>query len=213
MKLLGQLLLWIGFLSGSLATVYNAPAKGVEFVKGLTPESKEVAGFDLPDLSAIDVPEDGWSLIPWLWYGISAVACLAGAVILLSGKLAKGEKNQASAASLTEITKCLNRLIANVGHLAKEIDDLPPSKIVHRVDHVLADDLRDFAEGRESITVEYGLNVFADVMSQFAAGERAVNRAWSASADGYVDEAATCIRRAEAMFEGAKQLLDDAAKS
>ena len=34
----------------------------------------------------------------------------------------------------------------------------------------------------------FGMQNYADVMSNFAAGERYINRVWSASTDGYVDE-------------------------
>jgi hypothetical protein len=44
------------------------------------------------------------------------------------------------------------------------------------------------SSARESIAYSYGLAAYADVMSPFAAGERYLNRAWCASADGYVDE-------------------------
>ena len=70
--------------------------------------------------------------------------------------------------------------------------------------------MRDFADGRDSITVEYGLSVFAEVMTQFAAGERAINRAWCAAADRYVDEAAACVERAVVFFHEAKRELDAA---
>ena len=44
-------------------------------------------------------------------------------------------------------------------------------------------------------------------MSAFAAGERYLNRVWSASADGYVDEAREYIERAREQFVDAKNRL------
>ena len=81
---------------------------------------------------------------------------------------------------------------------------------MERIDNVLADDLRTFADGRDSMTTEYNLIVFADVMSSFAAGERAINRAWSAAADGYVDEATDCLQRGHAMLSAARIELKQA---
>ena len=37
----------------------------------------------------------------------------------------------------------------------------------------------------------FGLQTYADIMSEFAAGERYINRVWSASADEYDNEAET----------------------
>ena len=210
MKIIGQILLWAGFLSGALATVYYAPKSGVEFVKSLTPDSKQVTDFNLPDMTGVVVPQEGWHLIPWAWYLVSVAIAVAGIVALRIGKSAQGQKSEKTSASLAEIKTSLNQLISNVGKLSKDVDELAPSKIVHRIDDVLADDLRTFAEGRDSITAEFGLSVFADVMTQFAAGERAINRAWSAAADGYVDEAATCIERADKMFQEANRILNSA---
>ena len=210
MRTFGQILLWLGFLAGSLATVFNAPAKGVKFVKGLTPDSKQVKGFELMDLSAVEVPEEGWHLIPWPWYIASAVVCFAGVVVLQISKRSEGQKSEETAANLAEIKSALTRAGENVGKLSNQIGKMAPSKIVEWIDGELAEDIRIFADGRDNITSEFGLSTFADVMSQFAAGERAINRAWSAAADGYVDEAADCVQRANLMFKEASSILNKA---
>ena len=239
MKLLGQILLWAGFLVGSYLTVSTSTHEGVKYTKGRHPEmvrlSKEIAiqekflstpdfeesepekfeeatkelkklelameplqklqsalaskGMSLEDLSAVEVPENGWHLIPWIWYSIATAVCFAGVVLLHMSRKNTTEKSDKSAASLNEITQALERVIGNTKQLAAESSKLAPSKIVDRIDNVLANDLRIFAEGRDCMTTEHGLTVFADVMSPFAAGERAINRAWSAAADGYIDEA------------------------
>ena len=56
----------------------------------------------------------------------------------------------------------------------------------------------------------FGLTVFADVMTQFSSAERFVNRAWSASADGYMNEASSCIRQAKVYLEQASKVLETA---
>jgi hypothetical protein len=212
MKVIGQILLWIGFLSGSLATVFYSPKKGVESILKVTPEEALERGFELPDFSSVVVPEEGWHLIPWTWYLVSIAVCIAGIIVLRKGKSSEGQKSHQSQSSLTEIKTSLDRLITNVNLLAKETESLPPSKIAKRIDDDLADDFRVFADGRNSITAEFGLDVFADVMTQFAAGERAINRAWSASADGYIDEAAMCIDRGGELLREAQRILVEAKK-
>ena len=38
MKVIGQLLLWLGFLSGALATVFRSQSSGMQYVKNLKAE-------------------------------------------------------------------------------------------------------------------------------------------------------------------------------
>ena len=275
MKLLGQLLLWAGFLSGALATVSHSPKAGVESlqkgtsqlqdatqvavfdIKGnrytllddeakiqsfLTKEREELnrkhseqnlplltgeldtverlSGFeeafklkhefDFIDVSAVTPPSDGWHLIPWVWYLISAAGCVVGIVLLFKSRKSDAEKSQKSKSSLAQIQTSFGRLISNINQLASETDTIPPSHIVKRIDEQLADDFRVIADGRDNITAEYGLDVFADVMTQFAAGERSINRAWSAAADGYMDEAETCIKRSRELISNARSVLQEA---
>ncbi|HMB54361.1 MAG TPA: hypothetical protein VKU40_13665, partial [Thermoanaerobaculia bacterium] len=63
--------------------------------------------------------------------------------------------------------------------------------------------LAAFAEARESIAYRYGLAAYGEVMSHFASGERYLNRVWSASTDGYIDEAHDYLVRAKEQFEEA----------
>ena len=65
---------------------------------------------------------------------------------------------------------------------------------------MFTDDLNTFIEARESIAHSHGLAAYAEVMNCFAAGERYLNRVWSASADGYVDEINDYLDRAREQF-------------
>ena len=203
-KAIGIVLLWLGFLSGALATVWTAPAKGIEF-------AREMESNTSPEETPI--PEDGWNLINWTWYGVSVAVAVFGIVMIRLGVTESAKKSEKTEANLAEIRESLRRLVVNVQQLEKDSQSLPPSQILQRIDDDLAEDLRIFAEGRESITAEFGLAVFADVMSHFASGERAVNRAWSASADGYVNEAETCLGRAHQMLQNAEQELNAGGKA
>jgi hypothetical protein len=55
--------------------------------------------------------------------------------------------------------------------------------------------------------VAYGLPGFAAVMGPYAGGERYLNRVWSASADGYVDEVEDYLGRALEQFHLASEAL------
>ena len=80
----------------------------------------------------------------------------------------------------------------------------------HRIDAELMEDIDTFVEARESMIPKLGMQRYADIMSPFANAERLLNRAWSASADGYVDEVRNCIAGARVELEKAAQLLASA---
>ncbi len=77
----------------------------------------------------------------------------------------------------------------------------------HVIDREFPDDLDDFVQARYSLVHSFGLQPFADVMNPFAAGERYLNRVWSASTDGYIDEAHAYVTRAREQFELALEIL------
>ena len=178
MNIIGQMLLWAGFLSGSLATVLN-----------------------------VEDDKIPWSTIPWGWYLASVSICVVGIVLLRLGRTSTVESTEESTASLSEIRGSLLNLLKNTQQMSGQMDELAPSEMTVFIDDVLSPDCYIFAEGRNAITTEMGLQKFADVMTHFSAAERAVNRAWSAAADGYVDEAKKCVERAVSMFEDAYQEL------
>ncbi len=58
----------------------------------------------------------------------------------------------------------------------------------------------DFAALRPVLTARLGLAGYARLMDRFAAGERQVNRAWSAAADGIEDEVTDCLAQADLLL-------------
>ena len=139
MKILGQVLLWLGFLSGALATVFCTPSKGVEYVKTLTQEKidEEKMRFVLPDVSGVEVVDDGWHLINWLWYLVSAGVAIAGVVMLYVSKSSEGQQTEKTKTNLKEIKSSLDRLLANIANLQESQHKMPPSKITHYIDCLL----------------------------------------------------------------------------
>ena len=126
MKVIGQLLLWLGFLSGALATVFRSQSSGMQYVKNLKAEDAEGMRFQLPDLSGLELPTDDWSLIPWAWYLVSVGVAAAGVVVLYMSKASEGQKSEKTQANLKEIKKSLDSLINNTVQLRKQLDDLAP---------------------------------------------------------------------------------------
>ena len=75
------------------------------------------------------------------------------------------------------------------------------------IDRPFRQDLFAFADARESMQHAFGIQAYADIMSAFAAGERYLNRVWSASADGYVDEVNAYLHKASEQFSEALELF------
>lgn len=111
------------------------------------------------------------------------------------------------AANLESLEQSLQRIVEEIRKLNAEKDDVPVNRLAARIDDTFMDDLNTFVEARESIGHRYSLQDYADVMSHFAAGERYLNRIWSASVDGYVEEAHEYLDRAETQFTQARERL------
>lgn len=131
---------------------------------------------------------------------ISFVVALAGVVILrvVTRKQKGGVEKVTAEVKTTE--QCLLRLAEGVARLEKEKDSINVYSLSKEIDERFTDDLGRFADARESIAVAHGLPFYASVMSHFAAGERYLNRVWSCSVDGYVDEAHAYLARAREQF-------------
>jgi hypothetical protein len=259
-SLIGQILLWCGFLSGALATVFATgnygrlgitvsdaadPARvivdaaaegGSGFEAGIRTDdellsfngeaidsaaafSKRLGGFESDQPAEIvirrgdeerqlnvSVPSS-WTTVNWIWYLVSALVCVSGVVFLRSGKRSRKHIDARSEAGLKQIKAHLADAVHHTEVLNDGIGDYKPRQILNYIEDQLLDDLRGFADGRDTITHEYGLEIFAEVMTQFASGERAINRAWSAAADGYVEEAARCVDHGLAMLKSAQKIL------
>ena len=145
--------------------------------------------------------------VNWTLFGVTALAAVVGLGIYKQqvGSMARSE-------SVLESNRVdLRESIANVVNDLRDINEGELTRgavLRNRIDLKLRDDLRRFADARESMVHLFGLQTYADIMSHFATGERYINRVWSASADGYDEEAdAYLIKAAEQFDEARKQLL------
>ncbi len=85
-----------------------------------------------------------------------------------------------------------------------------PADVLRCIDDECTEPFADFADARQALVKRFGLEVYADVMTEFASAERYVNRSWSAAADGYVDEVASSLARANQHLQNTKELLVEA---
>jgi len=109
--------------------------------------------------------------------------------------------------SLNTLEQSLRRIDMQLRELLQQPDALPTHEARFSIDRLFRQDLFAFADAREAMQHAFGIQAYADIMSAFAAGERYLNRVWSASADGYVDEVNAYLHKASAQFSEALELL------
>jgi hypothetical protein len=149
--------------------------------------------------------------VNWLLFAIAAAAAIAGVVIAKRAARSRARSGTVLQTNRHELGESIGNIVRDLGAV---VEGTPARGHELRawIDDTLRPDLRRFAEARESMVHLFGLQAYADIMSCFAAGERYVNRVWSASADGYDEEATACLARASRQFRDAQLLLDAAAQ-
>ncbi len=180
-RIAGHLLLWIGFLVGVFVTVRS-----------------------------VEVPAAPWSTICWPAYGTALFVAVIGVIILRMTKRPVSVALDEQRGAIDELAATLTRLHSTVQRWSRTADQIPVYDFHGMIDEELADDLGRFAELREALVVEFGLDHYARIMTEFALAERTLNRTWSASADGYVDEVRASLGRAGSHLSAARRRLDEA---
>ncbi len=147
-------------------------------------------------------------LVQWTLFAGGLAVGVVGIVLVRLGARRLVQAQGGHVATIKEVEGSLSRIVDNMALLNREKDSINPYDVPNRIETLLVDDLMAFADAREGISHLYGLQAYADVMNHFATGERHLNRVWSASADGYVDEMRTYLASAQAQFVAAKERLD-----
>lgn len=146
--------------------------------------------------------------VDWLHYGVCAGLMLAGMLALRAARSAALEQaGDQHDADIAVLRSSLDSLIEKVRAFETVESDEGQLTIHCRIDEELMEDIDTFVEARESMIPRLGMQRYADIMSPFANGERLLNRAWSASADGYVDEVRSCVATARLELEKAAEQL------
>ncbi|MCX4241054.1 hypothetical protein [Paraliomyxa miuraensis] len=149
------------------------------------------------------------SAVHWPAYGAMAALALGGVVLLRkTAAQASGTADQV-AQRVERLRDALVRADEELRALHEELvaqgEGADPYAVHERLDARLAEPLAVFADEREAMIPSFGLAVYGEVMTRFAAAERLVNRTWSASADGYIDEVRTCVAQAHALMAEARE--------
>lgn len=147
--------------------------------------------------------------VEWPAFSACAAIMFAGLISVRSAARTERDDHDAHHGSIDTLTKSLASIIDKLSAMNGNRDAIDVYDVHGRIDDDLMSDLGEFVDARESMIPIFGLSVYADVMSGFATGERNINRAWSASADGYIDEVWASLGRAEARMREAAAKLDE----
>lgn len=152
--------------------------------------------------SALDAERVTWRIVaPSLLVG------LAGVALVQKTLHSRRTAVHAVHANVRKVRQSLEAIAANIERLDRDKHQLDVYEIHRRIDDLFLDDLATFVDHRESIAHAFGLQAYANVMTHFASGERCLNRSWSASTDGYIDEVLAYLERANGQFKEALDLL------
>ena len=154
------------------------------------------AGFIAASLAAVVDVET----VKWIYYIPSLAFGIAGVVLIKMDNHKHNKTEHHVAARIETVEGSLERIVTNIKQLDSEKESIYTYDVRHRIDELFVDDLETFVDARQSIGHRYGLVAYGDVMNSFAAGERYLNRVWSASADGYIDEVNTYIEKSKEQF-------------
>lgn len=145
--------------------------------------------------------------IDWTTMGAALLLGLIGVMMVQWAQRGRAKEAGRIARNIAVIESSLESIVEKVGMLDADKEQIHPYDFSRKIDEMLMDDLNAFVDARETIGHAYNLQAYANVMSHFAAGERYLNRVWSASADGYIDEVHAYIGRALEQFKDAKDRL------
>jgi len=138
--------------------------------------------------------------VEWGYFAGAVALGVAGVVVVRTSDRQVGTSEVKLAANIETVEGALGSIVENMTRLDAEKETINTYDVRHKVDELFVEDIGLFVDARESIGHLYGLSAYGDVMSSFAAGERYLNRVWSASADGYIDEVNTYIDKAREQF-------------
>ena len=155
--------------------------------------------------TALDVEHVNWQI-----FAVAALGAIAGLVMIKRAAAAHAQSDEVLEMNRGELRDSIANVVRDLGEIVEDREARGPA-LRNAIDLRLRNDLRRFADARESMVHLFGLQTYADIMSSFAAGERYINRVWSASADGYDEEAESYLVRAAEQFADAQEQLFAAA--
>jgi hypothetical protein len=149
------------------------------------------------------------------WFAVGGVGWLVGIVLIVCGavlaRMQQAEDNAGSgagAAGRLDFDASIADVRARVAAIRTQIADLamdadaPGAR--DAIDRLTTEVLEPIVEARGQLIARHGLAGFAEYFGPYSAGERNVNRAWSALTDGHAVVAREALESADAAFEAAQ---------
>lgn len=147
--------------------------------------------------------------LPWTPFLVVLAAGFAGAGLVWWARRSHHGSEEVVRRNTAQLRTSLDAIVAEVESLAAEAGQMDVYEVHRAIDRRVLDHLDGFVSFRDTMKVAYGLPGFAAVMGPYAGGERYLNRVWSASADGYVDEVREYLGRALEQFRIARETLGE----
>jgi len=147
--------------------------------------------------------------VNWTWFTPVLVIGLVALYAYRKAHHSEAKAGDRLSGNLQILDTSLKNILKNLEIMNADSMNLPVYEARFEIDRLLRTDLNNFANARESMKHIFGLQNYADVMSAFAAGERYINRVWSASTDGYIDEVRSYLERATQQFGEARALFEE----
>ncbi|MCB9676997.1 MAG: hypothetical protein H6737_17910 [Alphaproteobacteria bacterium] len=150
------------------------------------------------------------------WFSVGGTGWLAGILLIVIGavlaRLQQRDDNAGGAAGTegrVDFPRALAETRTRVAAIRASIEELKMDedapKARNAIDQLGAEVLDPLVEGRGQLIARHGLAGFAEYFGPFSAGERNVNRAWSALTDGHAVVAREALDVALAAFEAAEK--------
>ena len=146
--------------------------------------------------------------INWLYYGFCIVLGAIGIALIQFGKQKSANKIAHDINNMITVEKSLSRIIGSIEKLIIQLPSTSVYAISSKIDETILADIDLFIDQRKTIAYVYDLQSYANIMSEFACGERYLNRVWCASADGYIDEVTIYLDKALKQFTKTQKQLN-----
>lgn len=146
----------------------------------------------------------GENSVRWTYFVPSFLLAVAGVALARLAIQRAASAADKVADDLVAIRDSLERVVGLVADIDGRKESIDVYDLHGVIDRELPTQLDRFVNARESIVHAHGLQAYADVMNRFASGERYLNRAWSASVDGYIEDAHASLARSLSEFRGAR---------
>ncbi len=179
-RLVGHVLLWCGFLGGSFATVQH-----------------------------VELAHDKWNTIQWSLYAMALAVGIVGVIILRVTQKQTATHSDKLDSDIKVLEVSVRDLLNRLSELIKNRQQTDVFAVHKLIDSRLMESIGDFVESREAAIHSFGLGQYAELMTDFSVAERNINRAWSASADGYIDEVWASLDRAENKLQAVDKNLTE----